>query len=83
MPAGALYVRVQGSRWVILAGDPEVKMDNMHADGRPHLHLGGWDSPDRQDLRPGLTARKAADAVAAQLLAKGYLDPRSLVEVLS
>lgn len=83
VPAGALYGRREADgRWVILAGEPDVKLDNWHGDRRPHLHVRGWDSTVRRDLRTDLTIEEAVAAVARQLAEQGYLDPRRLLEDL-
>jgi hypothetical protein len=74
--------RPDGS-WIILACEPEVKIDNRHRDGRPHLHVGGWDSEDRRPLQLDLTLSEAARAVARQLEEKGSIDARTLEEELS
>lgn len=83
VPVGIVLVREDdGGGWVVLAGYPMVKMDNRHRDGRPHLHVGGWNSDDRRDLRPTLTADEAAAAVVDQLEATGHVDPEALEEAL-
>jgi hypothetical protein len=83
VPVGVLFVREEDDgKWVILAGEPEVKLDNKHRDGRPHMHVGAWDSEDRRELRADLTAKEAREAIARQLAEKGYLDPGALEEDL-
>lgn len=83
VPVGILFVREEDDgKWVVLAGEPEVKIDNKHRDGKPHMHVGGWNSEDRRGLRPTLTAGDAAEAIARLLAEKGHLDPRSLEEEL-
>jgi hypothetical protein len=46
------------------------------------MHAKGWDSEDRRELRPDLTAREAAEVITRQLAEKGYLDPGKLEEEL-
>lgn len=68
---------------VILAGDPDVKIDNKHMDRRPHIHVGGWQSDDRRSLRGDLTVDEASQAIRAQLSDQGRLDVDDLIEELS
>jgi hypothetical protein len=84
VPFGILLVRQEeDGRWVILAGAPDVKIDNKHMDRRPHMHVGSWDAEDRQALRQDLTATEAASAIRHQLGTIGYLDLDALKEELS
>lgn len=83
VPVGVLHLRLEeDGRWVLLAADPEIKIDNDHDDRIPHLHVGGWNSEDRRDLRPTLGPREAAGAVRSQLRRKGYIDVDELLEAL-
>ena len=70
--------REQDGRWVILAGPPDVKLDNKHDDRRPHLHADGWDSADRRDLRVDLTMEEAVSAIRGQLSVAGHVDVEHL-----
>lgn len=79
VPVGVVFVREDDrGGWVVLAGDPMVKLDNKHRGGRPHMHVGSWESEDRRDLRSDLTADEAAAAIVGQLEAKGHIDPDAL-----
>lgn len=83
VPVGVLYVRkAAGGRWIILAADPEIKIDNDHDDRIPHLHVAGWNSDDRRDLRATLTPEEAARAIRHHLQQRGYIDVPSLLEEL-
>jgi hypothetical protein len=68
--------------WVVLAGWPDVKIDNKHRDGRPHLHADGIEGNDRRDLRMKLTRAAAVRAVRKQLETTGRIDPDALAEGL-
>lgn len=82
-PIGVLYLRRrQDGRWVILAADPEIKIDNDHPDRIPHLHVGGWESGDRRDLRPPLGPKQAAEAIVGHLERQGVIDVEGLLEEL-
>lgn len=84
VPVGVLYLRVrEDGRWVLLAADPQIKIDDDHDDRIPHLHVGGWNSEDRRRLRPDLGPGEAAEAVRTQLRSKGYIDVEELQEALS
>jgi hypothetical protein len=84
VPTGDLYSRWDDDGgWVVLAAEPDVKIDNRHRDGRPHLHLGGWDSPVRRDLRPDLTLQEAVAAIVRHLSESGSIDVPRLQEELS
>lgn len=84
VPVGILFVREEeDGRWVILAGEPDIKIDNKHLDGKPLMHLGSWDSDDRRNLRANLTAAEAALAIRRQLTQYGYLEPEALEDELS
>ncbi len=84
VPVGILLVRhEEDGRWVILAGAPDVKIDNKHRGRRPHMHIGSWDAEDRHLLREDLTATEAAAAIRHQLATAGYLDLDELREELS
>lgn len=81
--AGYVFTRIEeDGRWVILAGPPDVKLDNRHGDRRPHVHVGGWDSADRRALRADLAFEEAVDEVRGQLLERGRLDAARLVREL-
>ncbi len=83
VPVGILFVREEDDGgWVVLAGEPDVKIDNKHLDGTPHMHIGDWDSKKRQTLRKDLTATEAAATIARQLSENGFLDPDGLKEEL-
>lgn len=75
--------REDNGRWVILAGPPDIKIDNKHADGSPHMHVGGWESDDRRHLRADLGLDEAVDAIRAQLAARGTIDTETLARELS
>jgi hypothetical protein len=84
VPVGTLFVREdENGQWVILASEPDVKIDNKHRDGRPHMHVGNWDSTDRRDLRASLSMAEAASAIHRQLKKNGYLDLDALEVELS
>lgn len=84
VPVGILLVRQEeDGRWVILAGAPDVKLDNKHMDRRPHMHIGSWDAEDPHALRQDLTATEAASAIRHQLASAGYLDLDALKDALS
>lgn len=81
---GDLFVTMRANgRWVILAGDPPIKVDNEHRDGRPHVHVGGWDSEDRRPLRDELDVIEAARVIQNHLNENGYIDIERLLESLS
>lgn len=73
----------EDGRWVILAGDPPIKIDNKHDDRVPHMHVGGFESDDRRTLRPDLTPKEVAEAIREQLEETGYIDTKKLEEGLS
>ena len=84
VPVGILLVREEeDGRWVVLAGDPHVKIDNKHLDGRPHMHVGSWESQDRRALRPGVTVGDVASAIRSQLAETGRVDVEALEEALA
>jgi len=84
VPFGVLFVKTEDDGgWVILAGEPDVKIDNKHMDRRPHIHVGGWLSDDRRPLRFDLTVAEAARAIRSQLSNRGRLDVADLIEELS
>lgn len=83
VPVGVLLVRrEEDGRWVILAADPEIKIDNHHDNRIPHLHIDGWNTEDRRDLRATLTPEAAADAIRHHLSTLGYIDVDRLLEEL-
>lgn len=83
VPVGVLYLRKEeDGRWVILAGDPEIKIDNDHPDRIPHMHIGGWNSDDRRDLRPTLTPEQAVQAIVRHLEEDGFIRVKRLLEEL-
>lgn len=83
VPVGVLFVREEeDGRWVVLAGEPDVKIDNKHLDGRPHMHVGSWQSTNRRPLRRDLTAREAAETISRQLTETGRIDTEALEEAL-
>lgn len=83
VPVGALFVRrEEDGRWVILAADPTIKIDNHHDDRIPHLHADGWTGDDRRDLPPMLGPDEAAEAIRRHLVERGYIDVEDLLEEL-
>lgn len=81
---GFVFTRLEANgRWVILAGPPDVKLDNKHTDGIPHMHIGGWESMDRRNLRPDLSLREAVDAIRAQLSERAAIDAEKLARELA
>ncbi len=83
VPVGVLYLRKEeDGRWIILAADPEIKIDNDHSDRIPHIHVDGWNSDDRRDLRPTLGPDEAAQAILRHLEEHGYIDVKRLLEEL-
>ena len=81
--AGYVFSRLEeDGRWVILAGPPDVKLDNKHGDRRPHLHAGGWESTDRRELRADLTMEEAVSAIRVRLTIAGHVDAHELQEAL-
>lgn len=84
VPFGLLvYKEEEGGRWVLLAGEPEIKIDNKHRDGRPHMHAHGRDSKERRDLREDPSLAEAVEVVARQLNEKGHIDVTGPTEELS
>jgi len=83
VPIGVLFVsEEEEGRWVVLAGDPAVKIDNKHLNGRPHMHAGDWNSCDRRLLREDLTVDEAADTIRHLLETKGHIDLQALEDRL-
>lgn len=83
VPVGVLFLRTVGiAHWVILAADPEIKIDNAHDDRIPHMHLNGWNSEDRRDLRPTLSPDEAVRMIRIHLETQGYIDTDQLLEDL-
>lgn len=83
VPVGVLYLRqLESQRWVILAADPAIKIDNDHPDRIPHMHVDGWTGEDRRDLRPTLGPREAARAIRRHLEEQGFIDVDRLLEEL-
>ena len=77
--AGFVYSALENDgRWVILAGWPDVKIDNKHGDKRPHLHADGIDGEDRRNLRKALRREEAVATIRAQLEKDGKIDPDEL-----
>lgn len=80
------FLRVQerdDGSWVILATPPDIKLDNDHADHRPHLHPDGWESRDRRALRASLKPEEAREAITRHLARQGSFDVAALTEELA
>ncbi len=81
--AGILLLREKkDGSWVILAADPPIKVDNAHDDRIPHMHISGWNSDIRRDLRPTLTASIVVSAIETHLEEYEYIDVEALLEGL-
>jgi hypothetical protein len=64
--------------WVVLLSPPDIKVDNVHRDRRPHMHPGGWTDPATWPLREGIGPDDVVDAAAACLAERGRLAPADL-----
>lgn len=83
VPIGVLYLRKEADgRWIILAADPAIKIDNDHTDRIPHVHVDGWTGDDRRDLRPTLDPEEAARTIRSHLSEQGFIDLDRLLEEL-
>ena len=83
VPVGLLFLREEDDgSWVLLAGEPDIKIDNKHRDGQPHMHVNGWDSEDRCELRRDLTLADAVEAIARHLNKDGHINVKRLLEEL-
>jgi len=83
VPTGEIHYKEDANGWVVLAGDPDVKFDNKHRDRRPHMHVGGWNSETRVDLRPDLELHEVLRVLKQELAGRGWLDVSSLEASLS
>ncbi|HLE98202.1 MAG TPA: hypothetical protein VI997_12590 [Candidatus Thermoplasmatota archaeon] len=75
---GVLWTDIRGDTWIIMAAPPNVQLDNMHRDRRPHLHAWSPDGDERHDLRPDLTLEEARRRIQHALATQGWIDVDAL-----